>query len=146
MCLDNEEWYKDWRGSELLFQNWHELHELWPEHSKSLKKNCFNWLLVTKVYIYIVWATKLQWSYVSWQWRMIQKLKRYWLVVLKLTWTSQILTWALEKSTFFFCFNWLLVTKVYFVRATKVQRSYLSLQWGVKQILKKDWPVVWKKT
>ena len=25
-----------------------------------------------------------------------------------------------------FCFNWLLVTKVYIVLATKVQRSYLS--------------------
>ena len=34
----------------------------------------------------------------SWQWRMIQKLKRNWLVVLKLTWTSQNLTRALEKS------------------------------------------------
>ena len=41
-------------------------------------------------------------SYVSWQWRMIQKLKRNWLVVLKLTWTSQILTRALEKSKKFF--------------------------------------------
>ena len=34
----------------------------------------------------------------SWQWRMIQKLKKNWLVVLKLTWvTSQILTRALES-------------------------------------------------
>ena len=39
----------------------------------------------------------------SWQWRMIQKLKRNWLVVLKLTWTSQILTQALKKSKIFFC-------------------------------------------
>ena len=37
-------------------------------------------------------------SYVSWQWRMIQKLKRNWLVVLKFTWgTSQILTRAFES-------------------------------------------------
>ena len=64
----------------------------------------------------------------SWQWRMIQKLKRNWLVILKLTWTSQILTRALEKSKKFFCFNWLLVTKVFIVWATKVQRSYLSLK------------------
>ena len=34
----------------------------------------------------------------SWQWRMIQKLKRNWLVVLKLTWTSQNLNRELEKS------------------------------------------------
>ena len=40
-------------------------------------------------------------SYVSWQWRMIQKLKENWLVVLKLTWTSQYLTRALEKSNIF---------------------------------------------
>ena len=62
----------------------------------------------------------------SWQWRMKQKLTRNWLVVLKLTWgTSQILTRAL-KSLKKLCFNWLLVTKVYIVWATKVQRSYLS--------------------
>ena len=72
--------------------------------------------------------------------------KRNWLVVLKLTRASQILTRALEKSKKFFYFNWLLVTKVYFVWATKVQKSYLSWHWGVMQILKKDWPMVWKKT
>ena len=40
----------------------------------------------------------LQRSYVLWQWRMIQNLKRNWIVVLKLTWgISQILTRALES-------------------------------------------------
>ena len=110
-------------------------------------RKCQNWnfdkIVLSKVEN--VWASNLQWSYVSWQWRVTQKLKRNWLVVLKLTWTSQILNRALEKYNFF-CFNWLLVTKVYIVWATKVQRSYLSLHWGVTQILKKDWPVVWKKT
>ena len=81
----------------------------------------------------------------SWQWRMIQKLKRNWLVILKLTWTSQILTRALEKSKKIFCFNWLLVTKVFIVWATKVQRSYLSWHWRFMHILKKNWLVVWKK-
>ena len=82
----------------------------------------------------------------SWQRRMIQKLKRNWLVLLKLTWgTSQILTRALE-SLKNLCFNWLLVTKVYIVSATKVQRSYLSWNWSVMQILKKNWLLVWKKT
>ena len=38
-----------------------------------------------------VWASNLQWSCVSRQWRVTQKFKRNWLVVLKLTWTSQIL-------------------------------------------------------
>ena len=75
-----------------------------------------------------VWASNLQWSCMSWQWRATQKFKRNWLVVLKLTWTSQILTQALEKSKKLFCFNWLLVTKLYIIWATKVQWSYLSWQ------------------
>ena len=75
---------------------------------------------------------------------MIQKLKRNWLV-LNMTWgTSQILTRAL-KSMKNLCFNWLLVTKVYIVWATKVLRSYLSQHWGDMQILKKNWLVFWKK-
>ena len=109
-------------------------------------RKCQNWnfdkILLSKVEN--VWALNLQWSYVSWQWRMIQKLKRNSLVVFKVTWTSQNLTRALEKSNFFF--NWLLMTKVYIVWATKVQRSYLSWHWGFVQILKTNWPVVWKKT
>ena len=109
---------------------------------------CQNWnfdkIFLSKVEN--VWASTSQWGCVSWQWRVTQNFKRNWLVVLKLTWTSQILTRALEKSKKCFCFNWLLVTKVYIIWATKVQRSYLSWHWGVMQILKKDWPVVWKKT
>ena len=82
----------------------------------------------------------------SWQWRMIQTLRRNWLVVLKLTWvTLQILTGGL-KSLKNLCFNWLLVTKVYIVWATKEQRSYLSWHWRVMESLKKNWLVVWKKT
>ena len=101
--------------------------------------NCQNWnfdkILLSKVEN--LWALNLQWSYVSWQWGMIQKLKRNWLVILKLTWISQNLTRALQKSNFFF--NWLLVTKVYFFWATNVQRSYLSWHWGVMTSgLKKD--------
>ena len=91
---------------------------------ESLENFRFNGLFLNKEYI--VWAKKVQLSYVSWQWRMIQKLKRDWLVVLKLTWgTSQILTQAFE-SLKTLSFNWLLVTKVYIVWATQVQRSYLS--------------------
>ena len=82
----------------------------------------------------------------SWVMTMLQKLKRNWFAVLKLTWrTSRILTRALE-SLKHLCFNWLLVTKVYIVWATKVQRSYLSWHWRVMQILKKNWLVVWKMT
>ena len=82
----------------------------------------------------------------SWQWRMIQKLNRNWLIVLKLTWgTSQILTRALENLKNL-CFSWLLVNTVYIAWATKVKRSYLSWHWRDMQILKKIGLVLWKMT
>ena len=92
---------------------------MWQNFDQSPLK-CQNWnfdeILFTTVEN--VWPYNLQRSYVSWQWRMIQKLKRKWLVVLKLTWaTWQNLTRALE-SLLNLCFNWLLATKVYIVWAT----------------------------
>ena len=82
----------------------------------------------------------------SWQWRVIQKLKRNWLAISKLTWGIwQILTWTLERLKDLH-FNGLLATKVYNVRAKKVQRSYLSWHWRAMQNLKKNWLVVWKMT
>ena len=102
-------------------------------------RKCQNWnfdrILLPKVEN--VWPWNLQRSYVSWQWRMIQKFKRTWLVVSKLTWgTSKILTRALE-SLKNLCFNWFLVTNVYLVWAKKVQKSYLLWHWSDMQILKK---------
>ena len=74
----------------------------------SLKNFHFNNLLLSKAYI--VWAKKVQRSYLSWHWRVIQKLKKSWLV-LKLTWwTSEILTQTVESLKNLY-FNWLLVTK-----------------------------------
>ena len=59
------------------------------------------------------------------KWGIIQKLKRTWLVILKLTrGISQILTGALE-SVKNLRFSWLLVTIEYIVWAKTVQRSYL---------------------
>ena len=106
----------------------------------------FDGILLLKVETY---DSKIYREVVSWQWRMIQKLKKNWLVVLKLTWgTSQIWTQAL-KSLKNFYFNWLLVTKSNIVWATKVQRSYLS--WQLKRYtnfeekltcgLKKTWEI-----
>ena len=111
---------------------------------ESLQNFHFNGLLLRKVYI--VWAKKVLRSYLLWNWRGIQNLERNWLVVSKLAkaiW--QILTWVL-KSLKDFHFNGLLLSKVCIVWAEKVQRSYLSWHWGIMQILKKEWPVVWKKT
>ena len=93
-----------------------------------------------------VWAKNLQRSYVSWQRRMMQNLKKNWLVVSKLTWQiCRFLTWAL-KSLKYVVFNGLVLNKVYNVWAKKLERSYLSRHWKVMQNLKKNWLVVWKMT
>ena len=64
-------------------------------------------------------------SYLSWQWRMTQNLKRNWLAISKLTWGIwQIVTRALESLKYFH-FNVLLLSKVYIFWAKKVQMSYL---------------------
>ena len=35
MCHNNEEWCKNWRGIDLLVQNWHEEpDQFWTKHSK----------------------------------------------------------------------------------------------------------------
>ena len=66
------------------------------------------------------------------------KLKKNWLVLLKLTWkVSQIWPRALE-SVNNLCFNWLLVTKVCNFWATKAQRSYLYDT--------EEWCEIWWKT
>ena len=95
---DTEEWYKI-REEELtccVFQNWHEeFDKFWPEHLKVSKKFPFNRLFLSKVYI--VWAKRVQRSYLSWYWRVIQNLETNRLV-LKLTWGIwQIFTRALES-------------------------------------------------
>ena len=38
MCHDNEEWCKDWKWTDVSFQNWHEeFDEFWQKHPKVLK-------------------------------------------------------------------------------------------------------------
>ena len=84
MCHDNQEWCKVWRGIDLSFQNCHEeFKRILIQALESLKKFHFNVLLLSKVYI--VWAKKVQRSYLSWNWRGTQNLERNELVVSKLT-------------------------------------------------------------
>ena len=53
---DTKEWWKIWRGIDLLFQNWHkEFDKFWLKHL-SLKNLLFNGLFLTKVYN--VWLKK----------------------------------------------------------------------------------------
>ena len=72
---------------------------IWRILTRELKyfKNVhFNKLLSNKVYN--VWPKKVPRSYVSWYWRVIQNLKKNWLVIWKMTWRIwQIFTRALES-------------------------------------------------
>ena len=84
MCHHNEEWWKVWSGIDFSFQNWHEkFEEVWPEHSK-FQKFAFNGLLLNKVYN--VCTKTVHRSYVSWHWKVMQNLKKNWLVVWKMIW------------------------------------------------------------
>ena len=63
---------------------------------ESLKDFNFKGLFLRKVYI--VWAKKVQRSCLSWHWRVMQNLKKNWLVAWKMTWEIwQIFTRALES-------------------------------------------------
>ena len=118
MFHDTEEWCKLWRGIELLFLNWHEkFDEFWPEHSKVSKICTLNGLLLTNVHN--VWAKEVQKSYLSWHWRVMQNLKKNWLVVWKMTWGIwRILIRALESLKNLH-FNGFVLNKVYNVWAKK---------------------------
>ena len=51
-------------------------------------RNLTNFDLSTRLLnkVYIVWAKKVQRSYLSWHWRVMQNLKENWLVVWEKTW------------------------------------------------------------
>ena len=79
---------------------------------------------------------KVQRSYVSWYWRVMQNLKKNQFVVSKMTRIWWILIWAL-KSLKNLHFDWSLSCKVHNVWPKKVLRSYLSWYWRVMQIWRK---------
>ena len=103
----------------------------------------FDRLLLLKVYK--ISAKKVQRSYVSWDWRVVQNSKKNWFFVSKMTRIWLILIRTL-KSLKNLHFDWSLLCKVYNVWPKKVQRSYISWHWRVMQNLKKNWLVVWKMT
>ena len=100
MFHDNEEWWKNWRGIDLLVQNWHEeFDELWPEHSK-ISQICILMGCFWQKYI-LFELKKVQRSYVWWHWILMQNLKENWLVLSKTTgriW--QIFVHRLKNSDF----------------------------------------------
>ena len=105
---------------------------------------CHNWdfdgIILSKVEK--VWQRRIM----SWQWRIMQNLKRNWLVISKLTWEIwRILTRAPEnlKKLLFNCLLW---PKYIIFELRKVQRSYVWWHWRLMQNLKEKWLVFSKMT
>ena len=117
---------KIWRQIDLYFLKRHEEFDKFsPEHVPKSKIWGFYWVLLSKVEN--VWAWNLQGSYVSWEWWMLQNLKKNWLVNLKLIWAIWwILTRALEnlKNLNFNELSW---TKVYIMFGLKKSTEELCL-------------------
>ena len=91
-----QDWCKIWRKTDLLLQKWQEFGEIWPGHLKVSKNLHFHSLLLCKVFN--VWPKKVQRSYLSWHWLVMQNLKKNGLVVWKMTWGIwKIFTRALES-------------------------------------------------
>ena len=119
------------------------LHFFWIMH--------FDELLLWKSYKVLV--KKVQKSYLSWHWRVMQSLKKNWLVVSNVTWGI----WCIFTKPLKSLFIGLFLSKVYkvqtkkvqkyksskpqkYIQATKIQRSYLSWNGTVMQNLNKPWP------
>ena len=67
----------------VVWNKYKEFGEFSHKHSK-VQKFHFNGLLLSK--LYKVWAKKMQRSYLSWYWTVMQNLKKPDLVVLKMAW------------------------------------------------------------
>ena len=93
-CQDPEDWCKIWRKTDTLFQKMTRI--LWnlTRALKSLQNVDFYLLLLCKVFN--VWPKKVQRSYLSWRWRVMQNLKKHWFVE-KMTGIWQIFTRALKS-------------------------------------------------
>ena len=73
---DTEEWCKVYRKTDLWFQIWHEeFGEFSLNHSK-VWKFLVDGLILSKVYKVLV--TKMQRSYLSWHWTVMQNLNKPW--------------------------------------------------------------------
>ena len=100
ICHGSEEWYKIWKGTDLSVHSRHEeFDEFWPEHLKISEicslMDCF-W---PKYKMFEL--KKVQASYVWWHWRLMQNLKKTWLVLSKMTWRIwQIFIHRLKSSDF----------------------------------------------
>ena len=103
---------------------------------KSLKNLHLDWSFLCKAYNY--WSKKVQRSYISWRWRVVQILKKNWLVVWKMTWGIwQIFMRTLENikiGTFmeYFC--------------PKEKMHQLKIYRGVMCNDTEKWWKIWRRT
>ena len=130
-----------WRKTDLFFQKQdEEFNKFSPEHVKKSKNWDFD-----EVFLFIAennWASILQGKFASWQWWMMQNLKRNSLVSSKFTWgVWRIL--ALSKMCTLMGFFW---TKYIIFELKKVQGSYLWWYWILMQPLTEKWLVLSKMT
>ena len=89
-----EKWCKVWSKTEFWFQKCRKLVNFNVSSNKS--ENLHFGVLLLWI-AYKVLAKKVQKSYHSWHWRLIQTLKKNWLFVWKITWGIWwSLTWAVE--------------------------------------------------
>ena len=80
----------------------------------------FDWFLLCK--IYNVWSRKVPWSYLWWHWRLMQNLKKNWLVVGKVIWGIWHIFTRVLESLKNLNFNGIFLNKVYNVWAKKTRR------------------------
>ena len=142
---ESEEGHKIRRGIDLPLQSWHkEFDKCWPEQSKVSINFLFNELLLSKVYI--VWAKKVERSYLSWHWATMQNLKKNWLFDWKMTWVIWKTFTRVLESVKIGTFDGILLPKVENVWPYNLQRNYVSWQWTMIQKLKSNWLVALKLT
>ena len=117
---DTDGWYKIWRKTYLWFGKWRGIWQIFTRAFESLKIRNLMGSFYPK---YKMYELKIyRGSYVSWQWRMIQTLKRNWYVVSKLI-RGIVEFWPEHsKGLKIFHFNDILLTKVYNVWIKKYRR------------------------
>ena len=82
----------------------------------------------------------------SWHWRVMQRLKKNWLLVPKNDMRNLVNYNASSSKSEMLHFDVLLLSIAYKVSAKKAQKNYLSWHWKKIQTLKKNWLFVWKVT
>ena len=148
MSHDSEEWYKieeKWFAVSKMIKNLVNF-DLSTWNSQSSHSD---WFLICKVFKVKTENEK------SWHWKVMQNLKKSWLVVWRMTrsiwknfhqstWKSQ--NWGLDGILLSKVENGFLLTKGYNIWVKKVQKSFVWWFWKLMQNLKVNWLLFFKIT